>query len=155
VTIHNEVSLLSIKPTGTVRSDFQVLDQVPVGGGSWLIEVFPEYQSELLRIEENSYYSYLWFELWFHKARCDLLTLVPGKVNPSPWEKIGGCLNSAGQLITGDKFPGTDCEQNLQLSLGIEEKSKKPDAPFLWLFRLLPNKRTFLGIEDVFPSTAL
>ena len=79
VSLGYQVNVLSIKPTGTVRSDF-----------------------------------------------------------PIPWEKIGGCLNSAGQLITGDKFPGTDCDQNLQLSLGIEEKSKKPDAPFLWRFRLLP-----------------
>ena len=109
MTICNEVNVLSIKPTGTVRSDFQVLDQAPVEGGISLIEIFPEYQRGLLRIEENSH---LWLQLWFHKARLDLLTVVPGKVNPSLWEKNGSRLTiSARQSITGDEFSHTDDEQ--------------------------------------------
>ena len=109
MTICNEVNVLSIKPTGTVRSDFQVLDQAPVEGGISLIEIFPEYQRGLLRIEENSH---LWLQLWFHKARLDLLTVVPGKVNPSLWEKNGSRLTiSARQSITGDEFFQIDDDQ--------------------------------------------
>jgi hypothetical protein len=96
VTIYNEVNVLSIKPTGTVRSDFQVLDQAPVEGG-------------MPRIEENSH---LWLQLWFHKARRDLLTVVPGMVNPNSWEKNGSRLTiTARQSITGDEFSHTDDEQ--------------------------------------------
>lgn len=78
MTVDDEASMISIKPIGIVRSDFQALDQVPIVGGGSLIEVFPEYQHGLLRIEENSH---LWIQLWFHKARRDILAVVPGKVN--------------------------------------------------------------------------
>ncbi len=91
MTLDNEVGVISIKPIGVVRSDFQALDQVPIGGGSSLIEVFPEYQRGLLRIEENSH---LWLQLWFHKARRDILSVVPGKVNPNLPEYGVFCLRA-------------------------------------------------------------
>lgn len=87
----NETDIITIKPIGIVRSDFQALDQVPVGGGSSLIEVFPEYKDGLLRIEENSH---LWIQLWFHKAKRDILKVVPGKVNPDLPEYGVFCLRA-------------------------------------------------------------
>ncbi len=80
VTVGNETGVIDIKPIGIVKSDFQGLDNVPIGGGVSRLEIFPEYQRGLLRIEENSH---LWIQLWFHKARRDILSVVPGKVNPN------------------------------------------------------------------------
>lgn len=87
----NEIDLITIKPIGIVRSGFEALDQVPIGGGSSLIEVFPEYRDGLLRIEENSH---LWIQLWFHKANRDILRVVPGKVNPNLPEYGVFCLRA-------------------------------------------------------------
>jgi len=74
----NENSPIAVKPVGIVRSHFHSPDNVPIGGGNSLIEIFPEYKDGLLRIEENSH---LWIQLWFHKAKRDILKVVPGKVN--------------------------------------------------------------------------
>jgi tRNA-Thr(GGU) m(6)t(6)A37 methyltransferase TsaA len=76
----NENDLITVKPVGIVRSGLQELNQVPVGGGNAVIEIYPEYKRGLLRIEENSH---LWLQLWFHKAIRTLLSTVPGKVNPN------------------------------------------------------------------------
>ncbi len=75
----NEPNVFTVKPIGIVKGDFKALDQVPIGGGGSVIEVFPEYQRGLMRIEENSH---LWLQLWFHKADRSVLSTVPGKVNP-------------------------------------------------------------------------
>jgi len=91
VTADNENSMINIKPIGIVRSEFQTPEQVPITGGSSLVEIFPEYRSGLLRIEENSY---LWIQMWFHKARRDILTVVPGKVNPNLPEYGVFCLHA-------------------------------------------------------------
>jgi tRNA-Thr(GGU) m(6)t(6)A37 methyltransferase TsaA len=74
----NETGNIIVKPIGIVRAGLQELNQVPIVGGSAVIEVFPKYKRGLLRIEENSH---LWLQLWFHKAGRDLLSTVPGKVN--------------------------------------------------------------------------
>ncbi|ACV64216.1 protein of unknown function UPF0066 [Desulfofarcimen acetoxidans DSM 771] len=87
----NETDMITIKPVGVVRSDFKALDQVPLTGGSSLIEIFPEYKDGLLRIEENSH---LWIQLWFHKANRDILRVVPVKVNPNLPEYGVFCLRA-------------------------------------------------------------
>ncbi len=74
----NETGIITLKPIGIIRSDFQALDNVPIGGGTSQIEIFPEYKDGLLRIEKNSH---LWIQMWFHKAPRDILRVVPGKVN--------------------------------------------------------------------------
>ncbi|TEB08002.1 S-adenosyl-L-methionine-binding protein [Pelotomaculum schinkii] len=91
VNSYNETGVITIKPIGIVRSDFKALDQVPIIGGGSLIEVFPEYKRGLLRIEENSH---LWLQLWFHKAKRDILSVVPGKVNPNLPEYGVFCLRA-------------------------------------------------------------
>jgi len=78
VTASNENDTFSVKPIGIVRAQFQEPEDVPIKGGSAQIEIFPEYQRGLLRIEENSH---LWIQMWFHKAKRDILSTVPGKVN--------------------------------------------------------------------------
>lgn len=78
VTGSNENDRIIVKPIGIVRTEIRELNQVPIGGGGAVIEIFPEYQQGLLRIAENSH---LWLQLWFHKADRGVLSTVPGKVN--------------------------------------------------------------------------
>ncbi|MGI6451879.1 MAG: tRNA (N6-threonylcarbamoyladenosine(37)-N6)-methyltransferase TrmO [Syntrophomonadaceae bacterium] len=70
---------IMLKPVGQVISD--VLDpfNMPFGGRPAIIEVFPEYEQALLRIEENSH---IWVLGWFHKASRDVLRAKPFKINP-------------------------------------------------------------------------
>ena len=65
---------IMLKPVGQVISD--VLDpfNMPFGGRPAIIEVFPEYEQALLRIEENSH---IWVLGWFHKASRDVLRANP------------------------------------------------------------------------------
>lgn len=91
MAVGDENGSITIKPIGIVRSDFKELDQVTIAGGSSLIEIFPEYKDGLLHIEENSH---LWIQLWFHKAKRDILKVVPGKVNPTLSEYGVFCLRA-------------------------------------------------------------
>lgn len=91
MALDNEAGVIDIKRIGIVRSHFQAVDEVPLEGGSCLIEIFPEYQRGLLRIEENSH---LWLQMWFHEARRDVLSVVPGKVNPNLPEYGVFCLRA-------------------------------------------------------------
>lgn len=75
---NNDNDSFTVKPIGVVKAEFQEPDQVPIKGGNAIIEIFPEYQRGLLRIEENSH---LWIQMWFHQAKRDVLSTVPGKVN--------------------------------------------------------------------------
>jgi tRNA-Thr(GGU) m(6)t(6)A37 methyltransferase TsaA len=68
-----------IKPIGRVISHLEDPSKMPLGGQEAIIEVFPEYEDALLRIEENSH---IWVVAWFHKAPRDLLKTKPLKVNP-------------------------------------------------------------------------
>jgi len=91
VAASDETGMINIKPIGIVKSEFKAPEQVPITGGGSLIEIFPEYRRGLLRIEENSH---LWIQMWFHKARRDILTVVPGKVNPNLPEYGVFCLHA-------------------------------------------------------------
>ncbi|MGI6487779.1 MAG: tRNA (N6-threonylcarbamoyladenosine(37)-N6)-methyltransferase TrmO [Syntrophothermaceae bacterium] len=70
---------ITLKPVGIVRSEYEDVLGIPIGGNQAIIEVFPEYQEALLRIEANSH---LWIISWFHKARREQLSTVPARVNP-------------------------------------------------------------------------
>lgn len=94
MTATNEAGVITLNPVGIVRSDFQTVSQVPVTGGSALIEVFTEYQAGLLRIEENSH---LWILMWFHQAKRDMLKVVPGKINNTLPEYGVFSLHAAGR----------------------------------------------------------
>lgn len=68
-----------LHPVGYIRSTVQDVDNVPIGGQSAVIEVLPQYADALLRIEEHSH---IWVFSWFHKARRDVMTTIPARVNP-------------------------------------------------------------------------
>jgi len=69
-----------INPIGVVKSGFENPDDVPIGGKTAEVEVFPQYSKALIRIEENSN---LWLLLWFHKSDRNCLSTVPRRVNPN------------------------------------------------------------------------
>jgi tRNA-Thr(GGU) m(6)t(6)A37 methyltransferase TsaA len=69
---------LALKPIGFVRASVCELQEMPAGGLTSQIVVFPPYVPGLLRIEENSH---LWILSWFHKGQRNLLTAV-SRVNP-------------------------------------------------------------------------
>lgn len=52
---------------------------VPASSARALVEVFPEFEPGLHRIEE---YSHLWIMCWFHEASRDRLLSSPRRVNP-------------------------------------------------------------------------
>lgn len=70
---------ISIKPIGVVKSKMKQVDDLPVPGQLAEVEVFPQYQEGLLRIEENSH---LWLFMWFHQSGRDCLITVPRRINP-------------------------------------------------------------------------
>jgi tRNA-Thr(GGU) m(6)t(6)A37 methyltransferase TsaA len=68
-----------LQPIGVVHADVDDPMDMPIGGRLAEIEVFPQYQPALTRIEENSH---IWMLLWFHLADRKILTTRPIKVNP-------------------------------------------------------------------------
>ena len=63
-----------LQPIGYVRSALTSLDDyLPPGQPAW-IDIRPEYQEALERIEDNSH---LWALLWFHKSDRQLLKTIP------------------------------------------------------------------------------
>ncbi|MEN6348779.1 MAG: tRNA (N6-threonylcarbamoyladenosine(37)-N6)-methyltransferase TrmO [Syntrophomonas sp.] len=74
-----DLSIL-LKPIGLVRSKTENPEDIPVPGQPAQVEIFPQYQQGLLRIEANSH---LWLLLWFHKSDRSCLSTVPRRVNLS------------------------------------------------------------------------
>lgn len=72
------MSEIIIKPVGKVLSDIEDPNQMPLGGKTAVVEIYPEYQDALRGIEENSH---VWILAWFHKADRNILRCVPSKVN--------------------------------------------------------------------------
>ncbi|MGI6119443.1 MAG: tRNA (N6-threonylcarbamoyladenosine(37)-N6)-methyltransferase TrmO [Desulfosporosinus sp.] len=70
---------ITLNPVGFVKSQITDCHDMPLSGIQAQINVFPQFSAALERIEE---YSHLWILTWFHKARRDLTTVVPTKVNP-------------------------------------------------------------------------
>lgn len=68
-----------LKPVGQVISETEDPDDMPLGGQTAVIEIFPEYAAALKGLEENSH---IWVLAWFHKAPRDMLRVTPAKVNP-------------------------------------------------------------------------
>ncbi len=68
-----------LKPIGTVLAEVEEPVDMPLGGLSSVIEIYPEYAEALKGIEENSH---IWILSWFHKAPRDILKSIPLKVNP-------------------------------------------------------------------------
>lgn len=68
-----------LQPIGYVRSALTSLDDYPPPGQPAWIDIRPEYQEALERIEDNSH---LWALLWFHKSDRQLLKTIPRRFNP-------------------------------------------------------------------------
>lgn len=68
-----------LKPVGVVRSPQKLPDDVPLPGQPAVVEIFPQYQAALHRVEENSH---LWMLLWFHQADRTVLRTAPRRINP-------------------------------------------------------------------------
>ncbi len=68
-----------LKPVGQVVSQTDNPDEMPLGGLTAVIEVYPQYAAALKGLEENSH---IWVLAWFHKAPRDILRVNPVKVNP-------------------------------------------------------------------------
>lgn len=73
------VENILIKPIGRVVASIEDPMEMPYGGQNAVVEVFPQYQDALLRIEKNSH---IWVLAWFHKAPRDILRTRPIRVNP-------------------------------------------------------------------------
>lgn len=71
---------INIKSIGVVQAPYVDLAEAPVLGYRAVVEVFPDYADALLRIAEHSH---LWILTWFHRAQRDVLTTVPGRINPN------------------------------------------------------------------------
>jgi tRNA-Thr(GGU) m(6)t(6)A37 methyltransferase TsaA len=69
---------INLYPIGYVVSPVSEVQDMPPGGVAAEIEVLPEYQPALLRLEENSH---LWIQSWFHQAPRDKLITHPRR-NP-------------------------------------------------------------------------
>lgn len=73
-----------IQPVGVVRSPYAgAACSPPPGSGLGFqaeIEIFSPYMEALLRLEENSH---LWILAWFHQARRNILSTVPGRIDAS------------------------------------------------------------------------
>ncbi|HHW60879.1 MAG TPA: tRNA (N6-threonylcarbamoyladenosine(37)-N6)-methyltransferase TrmO [Syntrophomonadaceae bacterium] len=67
----------TIKPVGIVHAEPSDPSEISIYGlkKDSYIEIFPEYQQALTRIEENSH---LWILLWFHQANRSMLKMSPG-----------------------------------------------------------------------------
>ncbi|NLB88069.1 MAG: tRNA (N6-threonylcarbamoyladenosine(37)-N6)-methyltransferase TrmO [Syntrophomonadaceae bacterium] len=68
-----------LNPVGVVISSVADINEMPLGGKTAQIEIFPEYSDALLRIETNSH---LWILSWFHKANREILQASPRRINP-------------------------------------------------------------------------
>lgn len=68
-----------LDPVGVVVSSVDDINEMPLGGKTAQIEIYPEYSDALLRIETNSH---LWILSWFHKSNRQVLQANPHKVNP-------------------------------------------------------------------------
>ncbi|MGR6835345.1 tRNA (N6-threonylcarbamoyladenosine(37)-N6)-methyltransferase TrmO [Syntrophomonas erecta] len=88
------MSEISLKPIGRVISSVENPEDMPLGGKEAVIEVYPEYQEALLRLEENSH---IWVLSWFHKAPRHKLKTRPYKVNPDLPEYGAFALRSIGR----------------------------------------------------------
>ncbi len=71
---------IKLEPVGILRSELNNTKDVAAAEQSARLEIFPQYQEALQKIEENSH---LWLLLWFHKADRNLLCAVPRHVNPN------------------------------------------------------------------------
>lgn len=65
---------ISLNPIGYVVSPVTDVKDMPPGGVAAEIEVLPQYQPALLRLEDNSH---LWIQSWFHQAVRDRLIAHP------------------------------------------------------------------------------
>ena len=74
------MSTINLQPIGVVHSVSNDTMKVPLQGDSAVIELLPEYEGALERIEENSH---VWILSWFNEARRDVLTRAPTRVNPN------------------------------------------------------------------------
>ena len=70
---------ITLNPVGIVKSQIADSKSMPITGIQACIEVFPQFESALDRIEE---YSHLWVLAWLYQAPRDVTTVVPKKVNP-------------------------------------------------------------------------
>ncbi|HIJ86355.1 MAG TPA: tRNA (N6-threonylcarbamoyladenosine(37)-N6)-methyltransferase TrmO [Desulfuromonadales bacterium] len=73
------MNTINLQPIGVVHSVNSNSMKVPLQGGDAVIELLPQYEGALERIEENSH---VWILSWFHEARRDVLTRAPTRVNP-------------------------------------------------------------------------
>jgi tRNA-Thr(GGU) m(6)t(6)A37 methyltransferase TsaA len=68
------LELICIYPVGYVISSVANAREMPPGGVSAMIEILPQYEPALLRIEENSH---IWIQSWFHQSDRNKLTTSP------------------------------------------------------------------------------
>lgn len=66
---------ICLNPVGHVVSSVTSSREMPAGGVPAAIEILPQYESALLRIEENSH---IWVLSWFHQSDRSLLVTPPG-----------------------------------------------------------------------------
>ncbi len=69
---------ICIHPIGQVISSVADAHEMPPGGVPATVEILPQYEAALLRIEENSN---IWIQSWFHQSDRSKLTTSP-RVNP-------------------------------------------------------------------------
>jgi tRNA-Thr(GGU) m(6)t(6)A37 methyltransferase TsaA len=85
---------IDLNPIGIVHSDYHDPAIIPKFNHKAVVEIYPDYQDALYRIEEHSH---LWILSWFHKARRNFLRTVPARVNPDAPEYGVFGLRSAGR----------------------------------------------------------
>jgi len=74
------MNAVTMRPIGIVKNSNTVTSEIPLWGQEkTVIEVFPEYEGALLRMEEHSHF---WILSWFDKARRDLVSVRPERINP-------------------------------------------------------------------------
>lgn len=66
---------ICLNPVGHVVSSVESTREMPAGGVPAAIEILPQYESALLRIEENSH---IWVLSWFHQSERSKLVTSPG-----------------------------------------------------------------------------
>jgi tRNA (Thr-GGU) A37 N-methylase len=69
---------ICLNPVGRVISAIKKSKEMPAGGVSAELEILPQYESALLRIEENSH---IWVLTWFHQSDRSKLAIHPS-INP-------------------------------------------------------------------------
>jgi len=78
---------ITLRPIGIVRSEYKERNSVPRLGGPAAVEIFPEYQDGLLRLEKHSH---LWVLAWLHQAGRDVLRVIPRGVTERTEENLHG-----------------------------------------------------------------